>query len=284
MVWQSAPSTKYQEKGEVMRNRTSWIMVLLGMLLALALVPAASAQGNALVRVVHASPDAPAVDVYVDGNKALSNVPFFTASDYLPLPAGEHRFQVTPTGQPAASAVIDARATVEAGKAYTVAATGKVAEIKPTILADNLSAPAAGKAHVRVVHASPDAPAVDIKVKGGAALIPNLAFPKDSGYMPVDAGSYDLTVNVAGTDTVALDLAGTRLEAGKIYDIFAVGLLGNNTLAVQVTTPPPAAAAAAPAAPSNLPNTAGETLPVALFALMAALLVGGGLALRRRAR
>ena len=72
-----------------MRNRTSWIMVLLGLLLALALVPAASAQGNALVRVVHASPDAPAVDVYVDGNKALSNVPFFTASNYLPLPAGE---------------------------------------------------------------------------------------------------------------------------------------------------------------------------------------------------
>src|SRR5215208_1806650 len=81
---------RIRKEEEVMRNRTSWIMVLLGLLLALALVPAASAQGNALVRVVHASPDAPAVDVYVDGNKVLSNVPFFTASDYLPLPAGEH--------------------------------------------------------------------------------------------------------------------------------------------------------------------------------------------------
>jgi hypothetical protein len=259
------------------------MMVLMGLLLALALVPAASAQGNALVRVVHASPDAPAVDVYVDGSKALTNVPFFTASDYLPLPAGEHRFQVTPTGQAADKAVIDAKATVEAGKAYTVAATGKVAEIKPTILADNLGTPAAGKAHVRVVHASPDAPAVDIKVKGGAALISNLVFPKDSGYLPVDAGSYDLTVNVAGTDTVALDLPGTKLEAGKIYDIFAVGLLADKTLTVKVTTPPPAAAATT-AAPTTLPTTSGETLPLALFALVAALLVGGGLTLRRRAR
>jgi hypothetical protein len=260
-------------------------MVLLGLLLALALVPAASAQGDALVRVVHASPDAPAVDVYVDGNKVLSNVPFFTASNYLPLPAGEHRFQVTPTGQAADSAVIDAKATVEAGKAYTVAATGTVAEIKPTILADNLSAPAAGKAHVRVVHASPDAPAVDIRVKGGAALISNLAFTKDSGYLPVDAGSYDLTVNAAGSDTVALELPGVNLEAGKIYDIFAVGLLnGEPGLRAEVTTPPPAAAAAPAVAPTTLPATSGETLPVALFALMAALLVGGGLALRRRAR
>src|SRR6187551_403638 len=116
-----------------MRNRTSWIMVLLGLLLALALVPAASAQGsNALVRVVHASPDAPAVDVYVDGNKALSNVPFFTASDHLPLPAGLHDIKVTPAGD-ANTAVIDAKGvSFEAGNAYTVAATGTLAEIKPT--------------------------------------------------------------------------------------------------------------------------------------------------------
>ena len=259
-------------------------MVLLGLLLALALVPAASAQGNALVRVVHASPDAPAVDVYVDGNKALSNVPFFTASDYLPLPAGPHDIKVTPAGD-ANTAVIDAKGvSFEAGKAYTVAATGTLAEIKPTVYSDNLSAPAAGKAHVRVVHASPDAPAVDIKVKGGAALISNLAFPKDSGYLPVDAGSYDLTVNAAGTDTVALELPGVKLEAGKIYDIFAVGLLADKTLHVEVTTPAPVAAAAPAPAPTTLPATSGEALPVALFVLMAALLVGGGLALRRHAR
>jgi hypothetical protein len=135
-----------------------------------------------------------------------------------------------------------------------------------------------------VVHASPDAPAVDIKVKSGAALISNLVFAKDSGYLPVDAGSYDLTVNVAGTDTVALDLPGTTLEAGKLYDIFAVGLLAGQTLTVKVTTPPPAAAAAGAAAPTTLPATSGKTLPAALFALTAALLVGGGLALRRRAR
>ena len=267
-----------------MLKRMSWIKLVAAALLALALVPAAFAQGTAKVRVVHASPDAPAVDVYVDGAKVLTNVPFFTASDYLDVPAGEHRFQVTPTGQPAESAVIDAKATVEAGKAYTVAATGKVADIKPTILADNLAAPAAGKAHVRVVHASPDAPAVDIKVKNGPTLISNLAFPKDSGYSPVDAGSYDLTVNVTGTDTVALDLPGTQLEAGKIYDIFAVGLLADKTLTVKVTTPPAAAAAAAPAAPAQLPRTSGEAMPVALFALVAVLLLGGGLLFRRGVR
>jgi hypothetical protein len=266
-----------------MRKRTSRVMIAIGLLLAFILVPAAFAQGNAKVRVIHASPDAPAVDVWVDGNKALTNVSFFTASDYLDIPAGPHDIKVTPSGD-ANTAVIDAKGVaVEAGKAYTIATVGNLAEIKPAVLADNLAAPAMGKAHVRVVHASPDAPAVDIKVKGGPTLISNLAFPKDSGYSPVDAGTYDLVVAPAGSETVALDLAGTKLEAGKIYDIFAVGLLnGEPKLRVEVTTPPPLAAAPAQA-PQQLPTTGGETISAILFAFAAALLLGG-LAMRRWAR
>jgi hypothetical protein len=266
-----------------MRKHTSWVIIAAGLLLVLSLVPAAFAQANAKVRVVHASPDAPAVDVYLNGNKALTNVPFFAASDYLDVPAGLHDIKVTPTGD-ANTTVIDAKGVaVEAGKAYTVAAVGKVAEIKPAVLADNLAAPAPGKAHVRVVHASPDAPAVDIKVKGGPTLISSLAFPKDSGYNPVDAGSYDLVVTPAGSDAVALDLAGTQLEAGKIYDIFAVGLLnGEPKLRVEVTTPAPLAATApAPAqAPQQLPKTSGETIGAIWFALAGVLLLGG-LVMRR---
>jgi hypothetical protein len=154
-----------------MRSK-SWILFLLGALLALTIAPAAFAQaGTAKVRVVHASPDAPAVDVIVNGNKALTNVPFFAASAYLDLPAGSYDIQVVPAGA-TSPVVIDAKGVrIEAGKAYTIAATGKLAEIKPTILIDDLSAPAAGKAHVRVIHFSPDAPAVDIKVAGGPTLI-----------------------------------------------------------------------------------------------------------------
>jgi hypothetical protein len=259
--------------------RKSMVMVLAGAVLALMLAPAAFAQaGGAKVRVVHASPDAPAVDVWVNGQKALTNVPFFTASNYLDLPAGSYDIKVVPTGQ-TEPAVIDAKGVaIEAGKAYTIAAVGKLADIKPAVLVDNLAAPASGKAHVRVIHASPDAPAVDIKLANGTTLIPNLAFPNASAYLPVDAGSYDLQVTPAGASTVVLDLKGTRLEAGKIYDVFAVGELASIRVEAVVTTP----AAASPAAPSALPNTAGDDLPLGLVATVAGALVAGGLALRRR--
>ena len=265
-----------------MKNRSSFVMALVGALIALALIPSAFAQsGNAMVRVVHASPDAPAVDVWINGSKvdALTNVPFFTASGYLPLPAGSYDILVVPAGQ-TSPAVIDAKGvTISAGMAYTIAATGFLSNIQPTILVDNLSAPEAGKAHVRVIHTSPDAPAVDIRVAGGPALISNLAFPNASDYLPVDAGTYNLEVTPAGSTTVVLPINGVALEAGRIYDVFAVGDLANLRVEPVVTTP---MAAAAPA-PAALPRTSGETAPVALAALLASALVAGGVMLRRRA-
>lgn len=261
-----------------MKIRKSLVAILTGLMMALLAIPSAFAQSSdAMVRVVHASPDAPAVDVYVNNNRVLAGVPFFAASDYLKLPGGSYDIKVTPAGD-ANTAVIDAKGVrIEGGKAYTIAAMGTLANIKPVILLDNLSAPAAGKAHVRVVHASPDAPAVDVKVAGGPTLISNLAFEKDSGYLPVDAGTYNLQVTPAGGSAVVLDLAGTNLEAGKIYDIFAVGELAN--IRVEVTTPAPMMAA-----PATLPTTSGETAPLAMIALVAAILVAGGVAVRRFAR
>lgn len=269
-----------------MKLRRSIIAVLFTLALSLIAAPATFAQNsNAQVRVIHASPDAPAVDVYVDDDQVLTNVPFFTASDYLDLPAGTYRLRVTPTGSDLESAVIDANATVAAGNAYTVAATGLVANIQPTIIADDNSAPASGQAKVRVHHFSPDAPAVDVKLADGTTLISNLAFTESSDYLEVDAGSYDLQVTPDGANDVVIDLSGTRLEAGKIYDVFATGELDSITPEVVVTTPaaPVPATDTTATTPQALPTTAeGDTAPVALLIIGALMLVGVGAFVLRR--
>ncbi|MBX0326817.1 DUF4397 domain-containing protein [Oscillochloris sp. ZM17-4] len=264
-----------------MTLRKATVLSLAALFLALAMIPSAFAQGTAKVRVLHASPDAPAVDVYVNGSKTLSDVPFFTASDYLDLPAGTYRVQVTPAGAPASDAVIDANATVEAGKAYTIAATGPVAAISPTIIVDDLSAPASGQAKVRVYHFSPDAPAVDVKLASGTTLISGLAFPNASDYLEVPAGSYDLQVTPAGASAVVIDLPGTSLAAGKIYSVFATNVVASIKPELAVSDP----VAASSAAPTSLPNTAaGDVSPLGLILVLAAtMLVAGALLIRRRA-
>ncbi|HYI16597.1 MAG TPA: DUF4397 domain-containing protein [Thermomicrobiales bacterium] len=261
------------------------------MLAALVPAVAASAQGEqARIRVVHASPDAPNVDIWVNGSVAVSNLAFNDATDYIALAAGEYDIAVTPTGGTAADAVIEATLTLAAGMDYTVAAVGQVAEIAPLVLEDNNAAPASGKAHIRVVHASPDAPNVDVAVAGGPILIENLAFPTASNYLPVDAGSYDLDVRPTGTETVAIDINGFMAEAGTIYTVFATGLLADGSLGVLplVDATNPATTTPAPSMPATgAGGMAADSAVttgwlVAFGAVIALAMTTGGLVLARR--
>jgi hypothetical protein len=232
--------------------------------LASLMLPTASAQqGNARVRVLHASPDAPAVDVFVDGSKAISNLAFNAATDYVSLTAGAHNVKVFPTSaNGTGTPVIAADLTLAAGKDYTVAALGKLANIEPLVLEDNNAAPASGKAKLRFVHASPDAPAVDIFAQGAGVVVPNAAFKQASGYLELAAATYNLEVRAAGTTTVALNLPNITLEAGKTYTAFATGLLqGTPALGAKLTVDAAAQAASPTPAPTsppaNLPTSGG---------------------------
>lgn len=191
-------------------------------------------EGDAAINVLHLSPDAPAVDVMLNGEVALENVAFGDFSGWVAVPAGEHQVQVVPTGEMADAAVIDAMVEVEAGAAYHIAATGMVAEIAPAIFQADLSMLEDDNARIRVIHTSPDAPAVDIAVTGGDVLIENLEFPNASDYLEVPAAAYDLEVRPTGTMDVALELPGVELEAGMVYDVFAIGLLEDGSLNVLV--------------------------------------------------
>lgn len=206
-----------------------FLLAILPLALGLAL-----AQG-ALVRVAHLSPDAPAVDILVNGQRAITGLAFGQVTAYVPLPAAPVQVQVVPAGQDG-PVVLQAELDLRPGAYYTVAATGFLQKIALQVYQDLLAGffPRADQARIRVVHASPDAPAVDVAVKGGSVLIAGLAFPRASQYLTVPAGTYDLEVRAAGTSTVALALPGVKLEPGRTYTVFAIGSLQAGTLKVAV--------------------------------------------------
>jgi len=185
------------------------------------------------VRVAHLSPNAPNVDIYLDGASvtALTNVPFQAVSDYLSTRARTQNVQVFATGT-TSNPVIDADVTLLPGRSYTIAATGLLSDIMPIVLEDDRTLPAAGQTHVRFVHASPDAPAVDVQVaNGGPKLFTDTPFRQFAGYAPVGAGTYDLEVRVTSNDALALSVPGVTLNGATNVTIFAIGLAGDGSLA-----------------------------------------------------
>ena len=176
------------------------------------------------VMAVHASPDAPGVDLLVDGAVAGTNLMYPSNTSYLGIASGTHNVKVNVTGT--STTVINADVSLTAGTHYSVFACDSVSKISALVLTDDLTTPAAGKAHVRFVHLSPNVPAVDVAVTGGPILFANEEFKGHSAFTPVTAGTYDLEVRVAGTSTVVLPLPGITLTAGKIYTVFAKGFVG----------------------------------------------------------
>lgn len=216
-------------------RRFVYVVVALALLMVAAIPSASMAQtANARVRVMHASPDAPAVDVYVNGAAVLRNVPFFTVSDFLSVPAGTYRVQVTPAGASPDSAVLDGQVTIEGGVDYTIAALNTLENIEVGILEDDNTAPPAGQARVRVFHASPDAPAVDIKLAGTQTAVVSAAEFGDYAYLTVPAGTYRFDITPAGSNTVVYTTPPLRFESGWVYSLTAAGLLGaEGSFAVQ---------------------------------------------------
>lgn len=223
------------------------VLIMLGlyaMSSATAQTASAAPAGQSLVRVVHASPDTPAVDVYVNGTKTISALTFFSATTYLgPLPAGSYNVSVTLAGQ--SQAALSATLALEGGKDYSVVANGTLAPadaapLTVTALVDDNRTPAANRAALRVVHAAPDAPAVDVLVNG-TRVVSGAGFFGASSYLPVAPGTY--TVNIApasgsATPNAPIYTTSLTLAAGQVATAWANGLLtpGNQAQAFKVSS------------------------------------------------
>jgi hypothetical protein len=194
--------------------------------------------GGARIRVIHLSPDAPDVDVRVDGNVAISKLAFGQNSGYTRLDAGVYDVQVSPAGS-LTPVVIDLTgpnaANLQYYKDYTALAVNTLASgIQPLLLVDDNSPVLGFFSRVRFVHASPDAPAVDIAVSNGPILWKNVSFKGVGDYIEIPRGQYDLEVRLAGTTTVALRVPAVQFEAARVYTIFAEGFAGGPSPALSV--------------------------------------------------
>lgn len=189
--------------------------------------------GTANLMVVHASPNAPQVDIYVDGTKVRDTLSYPINTPYLQINSGSRNIKVNVAGTNT-TVIGPVDLTFNTSTSTSIFAIDSVSKISPLVVKDDLTTPATGKAHIRFIHLSPNAPGVDISITGqplGQGLFLNRTFNKtitdpQMAFTPVDAGTYNLEVRLANTLTVVLPLPGITLTAGKIYTVFARGFVG----------------------------------------------------------
>ena len=251
--------------------------------LAAAAVPASAATDTATVTVVHGIPDT-AVDVYVDGAKALPDFTFKTVTPPISLPAGSHAIAVRPAGAAASSTpILSTNAALTSGQNVTLVANLTAAG-KPALNAFVNPTTAVPSTMGRlIVRHTAAAPAVDV-LAGGTAVISGLTNPNEKALM-VPAGTVNASVAAAGTTAPVIGPVSLDLKGGSTTIVYAIGSLEGKTLTAVTQTYTGGSASVSGVRAGSGGQAADGSAPLLELALVGAglVLVGaaGGRARRR---
>jgi Domain of unknown function (DUF4397) len=212
---------------------------------------------SARIRFYHGVSDAPGVQISVNGTllgltKTLTlangtsrivndsiNYRLSSPADstYLSFSPGEKSIALAPIG--GTSALLEAKATLESGKSYSVFAVDSLAKVGALVVPDVFDPPVNKKASFRFVHLIPNAPAVDvIRVRGGTdttVLFSNVVYRTSTAFASVDTsvgttGAFktDYLVRLSSTKATVSAASWTAgvFANGRIYTLVATGFVG----------------------------------------------------------
>ncbi len=186
---------------------------------------APASQERARVRFIHASPDAPELDVWLDENALFTETRFGEISEYVDIAAGTYTVTLSSPG-PGVPILTD-YVTAPCNTHHTLVAAGMLAPgpgasgFEGIVITDVITYPPPGMVRGRFVHLVPDAPVPISIFLAGQPLFESIVYGDVTPYVTVPAGSHSLEVRALGfpvtADTITVD-------PDTVYSFFAIGL------------------------------------------------------------
>jgi hypothetical protein len=184
--------------------------------------PAPSVSG---VNIIHATPTTESLDFFVDNTRANSEeFSFGKKLGYYSLYSGSRQIAVSKKNT--STPLLTEKFNLQPERVYSLFIYDKLETPKFLLVKDSASAPGNGKANVRFINLSPDAPVLNLAINGSATdLFTDKAFKQYSEFKTIDAGE-KVTFNVKNKETglVETSLPDIKIESGKTYTIWVKGL------------------------------------------------------------
>ncbi len=177
-------------------------------------------------KVVNGSSVPSPLNVFVDQDLALSNIPYAAASSYQTINAGQRVLTVESTATPGA-ALLTLNTPFPPASDTAIAITGSAGALTATLYSEPNFPPALGRARVRFVNSTMDVPALDVFVNF-SRQVSGLAMNTVSPGVELDADAtagtaYEFDFNVSGSSQSSLQLPAVVLLGGQLYTIYVVG-------------------------------------------------------------
>lgn len=179
------------------------------------------------LRVLHAVPDAPNVDVYLNDKIIAKNLAYKQFTDYLSIAPGNYTVKIYPTGN-TTTPVINTSFFARENNIYTAAAAELLKNIYLKVIEDTPMPITPGKTMVRFIHLSPNAPMVNVTLPNSNIGFQNVSFSQVTEYKEMNPGVSSIQITASQTGDVVLTAPNMRFGPNKFYSIYAVGLAGGN--------------------------------------------------------
>lgn len=161
----------------------------------------------AQIRVLHLGVNAPAVDVFANGEgPVVEGLEFRNGTEYLSVPAGDYTFEVSVSGSGPEDAVLAPMLTLDADTKYTAVAIGDLEEtngapgLQALPLVDDDAGIDAANVRITVVHAAPAVGQVDIweisDPENPVVLLEDVDFGASATLPDIPAGALEIGVDV----------------------------------------------------------------------------------------
>jgi len=190
---------------------------------------------TSLVRVIDASYNAPAINVYVEGTLLASNLGQGSITSYGGFaPSRNAPIKVTATSN--TKTLVNSNATLVAGKSQSALITDFNAEFKVTVLEDQSTPAPTGHSEFRVLNQAPSTGPIDVYFLSGTSqtvfatakpVITALAVGATSGYVTIPSATLFMVIAPAGTTlsttlTTIYSSGALALTCGEVRTVLIV--------------------------------------------------------------
>lgn len=181
------------------------------------------------LRVFNASPTFGTYNLYTNDKMINTGpIPFGGSLAYAQFEAGTHSIKFTTAGD--VTSLLTKQVTLAAKKVNTLYLIDKDDKLDAIFVVDgDAGVTSSDKAFVKFINLSPDAPALDLKVKDGASLVTSKAYKTGSEYAQIDPKTYSFEIKDSATGNVKTTLTDVVFTAGRYYTIISRGLLNPGT-------------------------------------------------------
>lgn len=192
--------------------------------------------GKSYIRVFHAAPGAPEVDIYANSRIIARRIAFGQFTEYISVDAGTYIIEAFPVGLQT-SPILRVNLPVGEEKVFTLAVIGLLPRIGILPVEDVYEPINAGRTNVRFVNLSPNAPGLSLSFRMGLELFSDINYMEVSDYRALLPGRYNLIVTPTGTPTVVVNLPNVRLLPRRNITFYTVGMFGQQPSSLEVYIP-----------------------------------------------